>query len=269
MIKQYIRPLKLAEALELAKQPATIVIAGGAMAFRGFDLPYETMVDLQAIPELNHIETYDTTLEFGGACSLQRVLDTPDLPQTLKQALRRTIPRNIRNNTSIGESLQVDDPPREWLAGLAALDAGVRFGEDEVVHPLIELLENNALKQGVIRAVFIPKIEPGEALSASYVARTPADEPIVNVAAFVRVDNTNIVETAFAAFCGVSTQVVTVIHLENLEGHLFNQDAIAQTIKPIPTLLNPPNDYKGSSDYRREMATVCLRRALESALQAV
>lgn len=266
MTKQYIRPSTLLEAIQLAQQPDTIAIAGGAMAFQGFDLPYEIVIDLQAIPELTHIEEYDNAIEFGGACTLQQILDTPDVPMVLKQALSRTVPRNIRNNTSIGESLQVDNPPSEWLAGLTVLDIGIRFAGEEAIYPLIELLEDDELQGGIISAVFIPKLEAGEALGSAYVSRTPSDEAIVNVAVFIRVEDDGVVETAFAAFCGASDEVVSIIHLENLEEHQFNQDAIEQTVKPIPSLLNPDDDYQGSAAYRQEMAKVCLQRALEDAM---
>src|SRR5262245_47531241 len=120
----YHRPRTLAEAIELAAH-ADIALAGGALTFGRLDLPYSHVVDLQDVAELKQIERRDDSMVIGAAVMLQEVVDSPEIPAALKRSLTRAIPLNIRNGASVGESLMAQNPPREWLAALAALNAQV------------------------------------------------------------------------------------------------------------------------------------------------
>src|SRR5689334_14063222 len=118
--KIYYRPKTLIEAIERAAQPNSVALAGGALAFGALELPYEAVVDLQDLEELQQIEIVSTTLRIGGAVTLSELVESPIVPFTLKQSLTRAIPPNLRNNTSIGETLMVSNTSvlREWLAML-------------------------------------------------------------------------------------------------------------------------------------------------------
>ena len=264
----YERPATLDDAVRAAQQPGSIALAGGALTFTGVLLPYERVIDLQDLPELRTLDTSRERLRAGGALSLAALLDVPALPPALKRALIRSLNPNLRNNTSVGESLCAPSQPREWLAALLALAALVDLGTGTSPHqqPLEDFLnalwQSGAPYRGVIVSVDIPL--PGErgALGAAHVARTPADPPIVDAAVSVKVGDDGLVSKALAAIGGASAEPVMVLELLNLVGARLDEDTINQVAKPIASLVQPVADYRGSADYRREMARVCVRRAL-------
>jgi aerobic carbon-monoxide dehydrogenase medium subunit len=264
----YDRPRTLDEAVRAALEPGSIALAGGAMTFTGVLLPYKRVVDLQNIAELKTITSGTNHVQLGSAASLQAVFNTPGLPPALKRALTRSLNPNLRAGTSVGESLITPQPPREWLAALIAVGADIthRPGAESRQEPLEDFLhglwQSSEPYRGVVVSLDVPL--PGErsALGADFVARTPADHPIVNAAVCVNLGDDGLVSAAMAALGGASAAPVIGLELPNLVGTRLNEDTIEHVVKPIPSLVDPLADYKGSADYRREMVRVCVRRAL-------
>jgi carbon-monoxide dehydrogenase medium subunit len=266
--KTYRRPTTLEEALSLAAETNTLALAGGALLFGRQTLPFETVVDLQAIPALRQITAEENGVEIGAAVTLQELVDSDRVIPFLKQSLVRALPFNLRNGASVGESLMLEQPPREWLAALVALDVGVTrllpTGESitDGIASLIDGSAEHTLREGIPTGLFVPALHPREAVGAAYVARTPADEPIVNAAVFVQVDARHQVDSAFAAICGASVEPVISLYLDTLAGNPLDEANIASAVKGIAPRVEPVGDYLGSADYRREMARVTVQRAL-------
>jgi CO/xanthine dehydrogenase FAD-binding subunit len=128
---------------------------------------------------------------------------------------------------------------------------------------LVEVSQGRPLGEGIITGIVIPLVESREALGAAWVARTPADRPIVNATAFVRLDEAYRVETGFAAVCGVSAYPVVNFYLEPLQDAVLDDDSLNRAVEYVKTRLHPVGDYRGSAEYRLEMACVVVRRALE------
>jgi len=267
--KAYYRPKTLDEALSLvAGQQGAVALSGGALTFGALDLPYETVIDLQDIPELRQIEIRGDSVSIGGAATLQQVVESPLVRDVLKRSITRTLPLNIRNNTSVAESLKAKDPPREWFAALVAWDVGVEqllpTGE-RVIDGIASLLKGTTeqtLSSGIITCINIPALTAREAFGTAYVARTPADIPIVNAAIYLMLDDNGNVDFPFAAMCGASVDGVVNLHLETLDGNPLNEANIASAAKWVMAQVDPVGDYRGSAEYRREMARVTVQRAL-------
>lgn len=265
--KNYYRPTTLAEALELAQQPDTLALAGGSVLLGSLDVPFETFVDLQAIPELNQVrQESNGWYDIGAARSLQQVADLSGLPDVMRRSLTRAIPLNQRNGTSLGESLMQPACFPEWAAALVAHDIAIHqllpngetatfAASDAIPQP-----SNRDLRQGIITGISIPPLEASDALGAAYVARTPADQPIVCAAVFLRLDQSGCVETVFTALSGASDSPVTTVTLA-LTGQSLTEASIAQALEDINGI-QPVGDDLGSAEYRSAMARVMLRRAL-------
>jgi carbon-monoxide dehydrogenase medium subunit len=69
---------------------------------------------------------------------------------------------------------------------------------------------------------------------------------------------------------GVTLRPVRLVEAEQvLEGRPPDSERFAMAAEEARARVNPPGDFRGSSEYRREMAAVLLRRALaEAAAQA-
>lgn len=275
--KVYHRPTTLAEALQLAVQPGSAALAGGAATFDRLDAAMDIFIDLQVVPELNRIARQEGGWLVGGACRLEQIVGLAGLPETLRRALVRAVPVNLRNGTSAAESLLRPAYFGEWLAALAALDAGIQRalpgGQTETFSitetTLIEGAQGRNLAEGIITGLFIPALTAGEALEAAFVARTPADVPIVSAAAFVWVDGRGLVETAFVALHGVSAAPALNIHLPVLQGRTLDEPSLAAAARLAVEGISPMSDYRGSAAYRAAIASVLARRALEACRESL
>lgn len=262
------RPSSLDDALRYTTESGAVALAGGALLFGQNDLDYETVVDLQGVRELGQINAEPNGVTIGGAVTLQTVADSDLIMPFFKRSLVRSLPLNIRNAASIGESLLAHQPPREWLAALVASDAAVMraFSDGETAtDSVISLIDGSAvhsLREGVITAIFIPALTQRAALGAAFVARTPADEPIVNAATFVQLDANGRVDSAFVAVCGASDAPVVSLYLDTLVGQALDEAGIARAATTGSARVEPVGDYLGSADYRREMTRVIIQRAL-------
>jgi CO/xanthine dehydrogenase FAD-binding subunit len=263
---EYYRPATLDEALKYAASPYSIAISGGALTFVGVTLPYEIVVDLQDIVDLKGLQASDDKLYIGGGVSLQEVVDSDLSPARLKTAITRAVTLNHRNGASVGESMLAPNPPIEWLTALVALRTTVEHATESGVqaHPLLDVILNqkNFRKQGIITEIHVATLGDNDALGLAHVARTPAGEPIINAACVVRGDE----KMAVFAIAGASTDMIKTFTLSIKDSPA--DDAMRQQLFAlVQERTNPVDDYKGSAEYRLEMAKLCARRALDDCFE--
>lgn len=269
--KQYHRPTTLEQALELARQSDTLLLAGGALVLGTLDLAQSSVIDLQAIPELHRFDADEGGITVGAGVTFAQLLEWEQLPDVFRRAIIRAIPLNVRSNLSILESLRERQHPmlREWLAAITAHDIGVEWVQNDqrdwesIAGLLVHPAEFDTL---FITAVDIPAVPPRQALGSAFVARTPADVPIVNAAVYLYLNDAGNVESMFGAVCGASADPVRAFTLDTLIGSPLDAPNIASAVKAIAALVDPVGDYLGSTEYRREMARVCIERALTECL---
>ncbi len=280
MIKptDYTRPHSIEEAVRALENADAYPLCGGALALGTLKFPYDMIVDLQDIPDLVNIYPVDDGITIGSGVMLQQIVDTPDIPLAFRKALLRTLPPNIRNNTSVLETFMVENTPREWLAVLTAYDATITMMNFEGETVQFSFTESalvagkevgRRLRDGLMLSIFVPRMGTGEAIGSAYVARTPADEPIVNAAVAVRQHSDGTVLGAFAAICGVSQygDEVELLSMGELYRKPLTEENITMQADQVPHVIDPPSDYLGSAAYRKRMARVLVKRALLDAAE--
>jgi CO/xanthine dehydrogenase FAD-binding subunit len=178
MITAYHRPASLEEALTLLARttPRTHPLGGGTLLSHGQTDSIE-VVDLQALG-LNHIQARGKNLEIGATATLQQLLDMKDCPEALRIGLKLEAPLNIRNAATVAGTVVTCDGRSSFITALLACDA--------------KLTILNPKPQTVILGDYLPLRPHGLItvitmplqimLALEYVARTPADKPIVCVA---------------------------------------------------------------------------------------
>jgi probable selenate reductase FAD-binding subunit len=237
-LKKYHRPNSITDALALLNRRgvATAVVAGGTHLIAREHDDLDEVVDLQAVG-LDSVTHRADSVKLGATVRLQALVDDPAMPPLLRDMALLEAPNTIRNAATIGGTIASAAADSELLAALLVLDASVTLQDaaGERVVPLVAYGEDSAESPHIITAV---TVEKGRATAHARVARTPKDRPIVAaVAARTQSGELRL------ALCGVAATVI-----------LIDPAAL--------DALTPPDDFRGSSAYRHQMAHVLTQRAL-------
>lgn len=236
----YHRPESLEEALVLLNRgsPRSLVLAGGTSVNAEESSDPVEMVDLQSIG-LDGMRSAGTGLEIGSMVRLTDFLTHEAVPEVLKDVAGREGPNTFRNMGTIGGAVAAGSPDSELLAGFLAYAARVTLagagGVTEMID-LEELLGDPVLLEGSIITMITIETEGQAAVART--GRTPADTSIV-------------------AVVGRSTPAGLRLGLTGVAGTPVLIDA------EQVDALEPPGDFRGSSDYRHHVARTLTLRVLE------
>ena len=241
-LKAYHRPGSIDDALRLLSRPGvnTTIVAGGTYVVPHLPELVDEVVDLQSIPGLAEISYTGQGITIGAMVRLQTIVDEAQSPALLREAARREGPNTLRQAATIGGVVAGADPESELLAALLVFEAEVQLqtthGPRQI--PLDDFLRDvsAALAGGLITAV---SLKTTGKTASERVARTPADKPIV--AALARLGDDGQLRLAL---CGVAKTPV-LVEPEN-----------------VKAAINPPGDFRGSCEYRRQMAATLTKRVV-------
>ncbi len=175
MITGYHRPKTLNEALTLLAKPNVVPLGGGTLLAHPTADSVEA-VDLQALG-LDTVKKQGNNLEIGATVTLQQLLESEHCPEALKAALRLEAPLNLRNAATVAGALVACDGRSTFATVLLAVDAklDIRYSKDDSrVSNIGDFLPLRP--RGLITSITFPL---NLKLAFDYVARTPADKPIV------------------------------------------------------------------------------------------
>lgn len=247
MIIEYLRPKTLAEGLELlARETPTTVPLGGGTVLNAPSDRQVAVVDLQDLG-LDGIDPLGSVLHIGATATLQALLETDGLQPALKRALRHETSYNLRQSGTVAGGLVSGNGRSPLLAAMLALDTGLIWQPGDQEQNIGEFLPLRAEKwPGLLIAEVRISLQPK--LAYEYVARSPADRPIV-LAAAARWGSgrTRIV------LGGYGKAPLTIVDGEANEGVLDSAEAAYLTAV----------DAWASAEYRAEIAKVLVGRCLE------
>jgi carbon-monoxide dehydrogenase medium subunit len=230
------------EALALLSREGvnTAVLAGGTQLTARLHGDVEEVIDLQAVG-LDEVTHSQERMACGAMVRLQTIVDDEEAPDLLREMARREGPNTFRNAGTVGGAIAAGGGENEFLAALLVHEAQVTVETPDGTRrlSLAQLLADleRGLRGGILAGV---ALDTRGATAHDRVARTPADSPIVAAVARRPPD-----DDVRLALCGVADVPVLVNERE--------LDA-----------LQPPSDFRGSSDYRREMAKVLAARVLQA-----
>jgi len=198
--------------------------------------------------------------------SLQTVLEDPACPPLLLKVLSISPSWQFRNATTLERTLASSRLMPHWTAALLALDAAVTIeGDDGSEQVPLEALVRERRK-GRMTSLQVQRRDNAR-WGDAHVARTPSDVPIVGAYAVVWAAD-GVVEDARVALCGASSVPVWVVDaVELLVGHPLDEERIGKAASAVLEEVEPTGDYLGSEAYRRAMAGILTRRALEGCME--
>lgn len=247
MIIEYLRPETLDETLKLLARtyPKTVPLGGGTVLNAPSDQQV-AVVDLQLLG-FNTVESKGRSLEVGATVTLQSLLEIEGIQPALAEAVRHESAYNLRQSGTVAGSLVAGGGRSPFLAAMLALDAELFWQPGDQSQPLGEFLP---LRNETWPGALITKITFSlqTALAYHYVARTPADRPVVCAAAARWPSGrTRIV------LGGFGKAPLTILDGEANEGVIEAAEAAYLTAE----------DQWASAEYRSHTAKVLVRRCLD------
>ena len=255
MIVEYHRPEKLEDALALLSRlnPVSLPIGGGTTLDRSSPEPI-AVVDLQSL-DLDTLSEHSNTIELGACVTLQALLSFIEEQRLeslmmLPKVLRHEASYNLRQVGTLAGTLMSADGRSPFTTAMIALDCTLTIAPGSEVVGLGEILplRREFLPHRLITSLSIPK---NVNLSYEFVARSPADLPIVCAAGAVWPSGRTRV-----ALGGFGASPILVFDGNDGEGaELAAASAYSQA-----------GDQWASAEYRQEIASVLTKRLVPALL---
>jgi carbon-monoxide dehydrogenase medium subunit len=226
-------------------------------------------VDLRRVPGLSGIEREDGSFRVGAMTTHHQVA-TGDLG--LASAAAATIAdQQVRNRGTIGGSLAHGDTASDMPAVLLACDGEVtaRGPDGERTIAASELFQDyltTALAPDeVLTEVRVPAMD-GYGFAYEKFNRRREDWAMVAACALVKTAGDGSCEDARIGLTHMgSTPLRASAAEEALRGGGLDADAIGRAAEQAAEGTDPPGDLNATPDYKRHLARVLTRRALEAA----
>ncbi len=269
-LREIHKPTSLAGALKLLQQPGTVALAGGTELIASQRRDVTAVVDLSALG-LSYIRESGGAIAVGATTTLAELNESPILRAmangVVVQAAHRSAASVLRNQGTFAGTL-ITEPDSILAVTLLALDAQATVvRKDTRVVSFADFLSmcEHLLMMALLTEIILPITNPRASLQT--VARTPSDQPIVSVCAAARIDQ-NVARDVRIALGGVAEAAVRATAAEQaLEGQPLNDASINNAVRAIhESPLQPRSDFRGSAEYRKEMAVVLVRRAVKELL---
>jgi CO/xanthine dehydrogenase FAD-binding subunit len=280
---EYKSPSTLSEALAIMNEHGyeAKLLAGGQslIPVMNFRLAMPTMlVDINNIPELAHLHQSETGALHIGGMTRQSSLQYSPLIADFAPLLYETMPfvahPQIRNRGTIGGSLAHADPAGELPVITVALEARFRLQRQKserwvTAEDFFESLFTTTLEpEEILTEIIIPPLPPQTGCAFLEIARRHGDYAQSGVAAVVTLDERGICRQARLVFLNageipmVAKEATAVLLNQPITDELITEAVHFATQQEI----DPTDDIHATAAYKRHLASVLGKRALNQAL---
>jgi carbon-monoxide dehydrogenase medium subunit len=268
------------EAIELLQRhgPEARLLAGGHSLIPMMKLRLafpEVLIDIHELDgELRYVREEDGTLEVGALARHKDLLETPVVRERytlLADAERFIADPLVRNMGTVGGSFAHADPSEDLPAAFVALGAEVVARgpngertiavEDLAVGPFETALEPDE----ILIEARVPKAPHGS--SYFKVERRAGDyaSAALGVALWM---NEEEVEDVRIGMCGVGSTTLRATGAEEvLKGHSPHEGLYRRAGEAAAEECDPPDDARGTPEYKRDLVRVLIVRAMEQAVR--
>ena len=239
------------------------------------------VIGLKKIPGLDSIKSGSTgkdgPVEVGALCTHRRLEINPVMRQRFPlvvQTYEHVATTRIRSMATVGGGLVHGDPNEDPPPTLIALGASVELtsANGSRVVPVEDLFldyyETDVQPGEILTSVTIPPMPAGSGgVYLKFLPKTADDYGTVSVAAIVTPDENNLCRDVKIVLGSVGMTPVHATGAEEiLRGRPLTEENIAAGAAAVKDAVDPLDDFRGSEDYKREMAEVFTRRAIRQAV---
>jgi carbon-monoxide dehydrogenase medium subunit len=236
------------------------------------------LISLRSVRGLNGIELQNGGLRIGGLATHRQVESSPlvrrRLPM-LAETYHHVATLRVRNMATVGGGLAHADPNQDPPPSLIALGATLKAtsANGSRVVPMDDFFkdyyETVLNPDEIITEVMVPRLLPNTgAAYIKFLPRTADDYATVSAAAVLTLDKTKktIVDVRIALGSVGVTPIRATAAEAVLRGQPLKTEAFAEAGEKAKEAVDPISDFRGSAGYKKDMAAVFVRRALERAL---
>jgi carbon-monoxide dehydrogenase medium subunit len=229
------------------------------------------LVDLRKIPGLHGIQQDNGSWRIGAMTPHAMLQDTPELG-VVSRAASLIADQQVRNRGTIGGSIAHADPASDLPNVVKALEAEVTVrgpnGERTVACAdlFVDYLTCSIAHDEVITEVILPRLE-GYGFGYQKFTRRAEDWAMVGVCALVsRAADGSCDDVRIGLTNMGSTPLRATAAEDALRGGQLDDNSIAAAAEQAAEGTDPPGDLNATPDYKRHLARVLTRRALEEAV---
>jgi carbon-monoxide dehydrogenase medium subunit len=275
----YVRAGSLREALNtLAAGDGTKVLAGGhsllpMMRFRLAQPP--RLLDVSSLQELRGIDEHRRGARIGAGTTYRELLDSELLRERfplIGECTERIGDLQVRNRGTVGGGLAHADPASDMPAVMLALDATFNLrskrGKRSVAAreffqgPFATALAEDELLIDIV----LPPLPRGAGTAYASQNQAASGYALAGAAA-VAARTRRTVSHAVVALTGVGEVSRLIASTDQLVGTKAEPEVLARVAAGAVEGIQIDGDVHAPADYRRHLATVMVRRALEKALE--
>jgi carbon-monoxide dehydrogenase medium subunit len=275
----YLAPTTIEEVVESLGERAgdAKVMAGGQSLIPVLKLRIAsvgTIVDLNRVAGLDAIDDANGELRIGALVRHVQAERSPILTKRyglLGETARLVADPLVRNRGTVCGSLAHADPQGDWGSALLAARASVvvRGAGGERMIPVEDLafgpFMTTLAPDEVITEVRVP--DPGPRTGGAYLKleRKVGDFATAAVGVQVTLENGHVGQVGIGLTGVGATNLRATAAEDALRGGALDAAAIAAAAEQAAEGTSPPSDLNASADYKRHLARVLCRRALEEA----
>jgi len=278
---EYHVPKSLEEALRLLERHGgeAKVLAGGHSLLPLMKLRLAApryVVDIGHLRALDYIREENGRIAIG-ALTTHAAIETSDLLKAKCPALSEVAAEigdvQVRNRGTIGGSLAHADPAADYPAVMLALDAEMVIASSSGLRTVpaqgffVDMLTTQIRPGEILTEIRVPVLPPRTGACYRKLHQVASGFAVVGVAARVTVDRVGKCEAVAVGVTGVGPKAYRAEAVERaLRRKKANPKLLAEAARHAAQGVEILSDLHASADYRREMAAVFSRRALECAL---
>ena len=238
------------------------------------------VIGLKGIDSLNFIESTPEGIKIGALCTHRQIensmLIVENLP-LLVDTFRKVATPRIRNMATIGGGLVNGDPAQDPPPSLIALGASAvltsQIGNRTVyIEDLfIDYYETDVQPGEILTSVLVPNTPAGSGWAyLKFLPRTADDYGTVAAASVISKEADGTCKDVRIVLGSAGVTPIRVTDAEDsLRGEHLTDGNIRAAAAMVRNSVDPLDDFRGSAEYKIDMAEVFSRRAVEQALAAI